>query len=224
MFDSRHCMASRIFTCTAKGFNSNAWHTMKLRFYKTAVTAFLDGAVVSILEADSSLEGRCSLSSTYDPNLFANLSVKPLNARVPASKMKASATSCAPGFEPGKAIDGTARTFWHSERDPVVPLPQSITLDLGGTYEVDMVTYLPGQYWPSGIITEYNLYTSLDGVQFQKAASGKWENNKAIKIVKFPAVKTAFIKLEAISGTNGNAAVAEIAVYRAGDPGNGTKK
>jgi galactosylceramidase len=214
-----------ICTGTVKGFDSNAWHTMKLRFYKTAVTAFLDGAeVVSLPNAEGSLKGRCSLSSTYDPNLFANLSVKPLNARVPAAGMKASATSSAPGYEPEKAIDGDERTFWHSAWEPVAPLPQSITLDLGGTFEVDMVTYLPRQNGPNGIITEYNLYTSPDGVQFQKATSGKWENSKAIKIAKFSAVKAAFIKLEAVAGVNGNASAAEIAVYRAGDSVNDIKK
>jgi galactosylceramidase len=216
--------AKPIRTGTVAGFDGNAWHTMKLRFYRTSVMAFLDGTEVgSLAEAEGSLQGRCSLSSTYHPNLFANLSVKPLNARVPAAGMKASATSNAPGYEPGNAIDGDERTFWHSSWEPVAPLPQSITLDLGGTFEVDMITYLPRQNGPNGIITEYNVYTSQDGVQFQKAATGKWENNKAVKLTKFTAAKARFIKLEALAGTVGCASAAEIGVYRAGDSDNDHK-
>jgi galactosylceramidase len=206
-----------------KDFDGNAWHTVKLRFFKTNLKISVDGKLVGPLpEIENNLEGRCFLGSTYHPNCFANLNVKPLaSCRIPASGMKAQATSDCTDHDPQKAIDGNTNTCWHSAWNPMAPLPQSLTVSLGGTINIDMVAYVPRQDTKSaGIITEYNLYASLDGSQFQKIAAGKWDGEKTRKLIRFPAIKASFIKLEALAGSGSCAAVAELAVYRAGDPGN----
>ena len=62
------------------------------------------------------------------------------------------------------AIDGNPETFWHTKWDKSDVLPQSITLNLGGTYKINKVAYLPRQSGSNGIITGYNVYVSTDGV------------------------------------------------------------
>jgi galactosylceramidase len=201
------------------GFDGSAWHTMKIRFFRTQIKAFLDGSeVVSIADAKKTktLQGRCFLASTYDPNRFGNLSVQPLDAAIPPSGMKATCSSFAVGDEPQNVLDGDAATIWHTPWAPAVPvpLPQSITLDLGGTFDIDTVTYLPREGGGNGTITAYNLYGSLDGSHFQRLAAGKWEADAARKVATFPAAKAAYVKLEATAGVGGFASAAEIRVYK----------
>ena len=65
---------------------------------------------------------------------------------VPHAQMTATATSYQSGNSPSAAIDDNCNTFWHTEYSPVrASLPQSITLDLGGSYGVDALTYVPRQ-------------------------------------------------------------------------------
>jgi galactosylceramidase len=203
------------------GYDGSAWHAVKLRFFNSRIQAFVDGKPVGpLLDGDHDLEGLCFLGSTYHPNCFANLKVKPLaSSRIPVSGMKAQATSNGPDYEPEKAIDGDLASCWHSNWSPMAPLPQALTVSLGATFNINLVAYVPRQDWkPTGIITEYNLYASLDGIQFQKIASGKWDSEQTKKVIRFPAIKAAFIKLEALAGSNGCAAVAELAVYQDGAP------
>lgn len=63
---------------------------------------------------------------------------------IPYWQMKATATSEQAGADVAKnAIDGNPSTMWHTDWSLSDPLPQSITLDLGGTYDVNKVSYLP---------------------------------------------------------------------------------
>ena len=129
--------------------------------------------------------------------------------------MKATATSSLPGdYEAGKALDGDLKTMWHSANASTDPLPQSITIDLGGSHEINRMAYVP-RTSGNGIITAYNLYASMDGKEFNLLASGKWEENSATKYVDFPATKASFLKLEATAGVKGFASAAEINFYEA---------
>src|SRR4051812_36274501 len=64
-------------------------------------------------------------------------------AVIPQSQMTATASSVKTGNEASKAIDGNNATLWHSQTYPVIPMPQSITLNLGGTYNVSKLRYQP---------------------------------------------------------------------------------
>ncbi|NHW39010.1 hypothetical protein GQF04_31510, partial [Paenibacillus aceris] len=104
---------------------------------------------------------------------------------------------------------------WHTKWDKSDPLPQSITLNLGGTYDVNKIKVLPRQGGGSnGIITAYNVYASTDGVQYTKVSSGTWAKDATEKTAEFPVTRASFIKLEATAGYNGWASAAEINVYR----------
>lgn len=131
---------------------------------------------------------------------------------VPQSQMTAAATSFQPGWEPAKAIDGDPTTLWHTEWDPVqVYPPQSITLDLGGSYDVTGLRYLPRQDgYINGIITSYNIYASQDGTSFTKISSGSWPLDASEKTATFDATGIHYIRLEGVQAGNNFVSAAEI--------------
>jgi galactosylceramidase len=199
------------------GFDSNAWHHLKLRFFRNQLTAFIDGTeVAKLTDTSKSPRGLCYLGCTYDPNLFDNVRLEHLDIPIDLAGMRATATSTFSGGEYGaeKVLDGDLKTFWHSAKTGANPFPQSVTIDLGKSYEINRIAYIPRKDSVNGIITSYNLYASLDGKEFKLLASGKWKNNSTTKYIDFPATKAAFIKLEAIDGVNGFATAAEIEIYQ----------
>jgi predicted alpha-1,2-mannosidase len=84
---------------------------------------------------------------------------------VPQSQMTATATSAQAGYPPANAIDDNCSTFWHTEYSPArVYPPQSITLQLGGSYNTDGLTYIPRQDGNlNGVVTAYTVYVSPGG-------------------------------------------------------------
>src|SRR5699024_9878768 len=68
------------------------------------------------------------------------------------------------GNAPESIFDGDDRTIWHSQWSPYEELPQHITIDLGDTYEVDTLKYVPRKDGEqNGTITSYHIYVSDDG-------------------------------------------------------------
>ena len=205
-----------------KGFDGNVWHHLKIAFLRTGIKAFVDKVQVANLSNETrSMQGRCFLASSYDPNLFDNIRVNVLDAPLDPSRMKIHASSVyGPGNEAEKVLDGNPATIWHSGQSPAGAFNQSLVIDLGGNVEIDMVSYLPRQDSQTGLITAYNLYASQDGVTFTKIASGSWKKDNALKVATFTAVKAAFIKLEATEAGGGNmAAAASIHIYAHGTDG-----
>lgn len=132
---------------------------------------------------------------------------------IPQSQMTATATSNHNGYEASKVVDGENATMWHTEWSPMANLPQSLTINLGGTYIITKLRYLPRQDNDSnGIITDYTISTSMDGVTFTKVSSGTWVDDKTEKIAAFTAVSANYVKLTAISGHGGFASAAELNV------------
>lgn len=146
-------------------------------------------------------------------------SIPVLLSLIPQSQMTATATSWHSGYEPSKAIDGDPNTMWHSEWSPYQALPQAITLNLGGTYNVSGLQYQPridsGGGSSNGIITSYNIYVSTDGKTFEKVASGTWALDKTQKAASFTASGIRYVRLEAVQGYNGYASAAEINIIGA---------
>lgn len=136
---------------------------------------------------------------------------------IPKSKMSATATSeenTKSNDVAANVLDGNSESLWHTKWNSSDSLPQSITLNLGGKYKLGNFSYLPRQNKNNGNITTYNLYTSIDGINFTKQISnGKWENNAFEKFVKLPSVEASYVKLEALEGVGNWAAAAEINAY-----------
>jgi hypothetical protein len=133
--------------------------------------------------------------------------------------MTATATSQHSGCEASKAIDGNVNTMWHTPFNPywfyvpLVSLPQSIMLNLGGTYSVTALHYLPRQDgYLNGAISSYRIYVSTDGSNFTLIKAGNWVDDQTEKAATFAPTRASYIRLEAAAGHNGYACAAELNV------------
>ncbi|GAA0741084.1 DUF4073 domain-containing protein [Clostridium oceanicum] len=136
--------------------------------------------------------------------------------KIPSDKMTAEATSAHSSSEGAdKVIDGNTSTIWHTRygRDKA-ELPQSITLSFDKVYEISRFSYVPRQSGNNGHITEYNLYTSVDGENYKLVSHGNWRDNSKTKTVEFEKTNAKYIKLEALNGHGGFATASELKVYR----------
>ncbi|RIX52389.1 hypothetical protein D3P08_12975 [Paenibacillus nanensis] len=171
------------------------------------VTALATGtAVITAAAKDASGITATATLNVYEPN-----------EQIPQSQMTASATSFHPGDEPSKALDGDPATMWHTPWYST-QLPDSITLDLGGSYVVNQLNYTPRTSGQNGIITSYNLYASTNGTEFTLVASGAWEGDASVKKLRFAGTPATHLRLEATAGVGNFASAAELQVFRvAGD-------
>ncbi|MDQ6423283.1 endo-alpha-N-acetylgalactosaminidase family protein [Paenibacillus sp. LHD-117] len=154
-------------------------------------------------------------TTTDGSNLTATskVTVYEANVLIPQSGMTATATSVQPGAEGTKALDGDPSTAWHTAWSPP-HLPESITIDLGGSYPINELKYLPRSDAGNGTITKYNLYVSTDGETFTLAATGNWARSNTEKSVIIPKTTASYVKLEAVEAVGNFASAAEINVYR----------
>jgi hypothetical protein len=90
------------------------------------------------------------------------------------------------------AIDGNVATFWHSEfsgQQP--PLPHTLTIDLGGTFDVSALRYLPRQDGSlNGTIGSYEVHVTENCASqtWTRVAQGTWLEataNAGRKIARF---------------------------------------
>ena len=139
---------------------------------------------------------------------------------IPQSAMTATADSYQAHYaswccEPQFAIDGDPGTLWHSQFTPYQAPPHEITIDLGGSFDVSGISYLPRQDGnPNGIITSYQVLVSKDGTTFTPAASGNWAADPTLKNVGFPSVAgVRYVRLVGLQGQNGFISAAEINVF-----------
>lgn len=135
----------------------------------------------------------------------------PWPAFVPDAGLTVTATSYHPGYYPQYAVDGNINTFWHTEWDPLAPLPQSITVDMGSAHTVHGLVYLPRQDGgTSGTITGYTISVSTDGTTFTPVASGSWPADTSTRSAAFPATDARYVRLTATSSIAGYASAAEL--------------
>jgi len=111
------------------------------------------------------------------------------------------------------AIDGNPYTRWHSKWIEQNQYPSNLTIDLGETRTITQLSYLLRQdESPNGRILSYNIYTSTDGVNYQKVTSGTWENSKKQQFATFNPVTAKCVKLEVKNGMNGFASAVEVEI------------
>lgn len=161
-------------------------------------------------------ETRQKVEALNTPTLIAPIweatDAKPVKPLAVLSKkiMKASANSEESTGSASKAIDGKTDTFWHSTWTPN-QYPYNLTLELGDTRTISQLSYLPRQDWSeNGRILTYNIYTSVDGITYDKISSGTWENNSDKKMATFTPVTAKYVKVEVTKGQNGFASAAEV--------------
>ncbi|PRT31857.1 M60 family metallopeptidase [Bacillus wiedmannii] len=161
-------------------------------------------------------ETRQKVEALNNPTLIAPIweatDAKPVKPLAVLSKkiMKASANSEESTGSASKAIDGKTDTFWHCSWTPN-QYPYNLTLELGDTRTISQLAYLPRQDGSeNGRILIYNIYTSVDGVKYDKISSGTWENNSNKKNATFNPVTAKYVKVEVTNGQNGFASAAEV--------------
>ncbi|MCM2483688.1 alpha-L-fucosidase [Burkholderia glumae] len=154
------------------------------------------------------------VGAAWSPNSSRpKLPTQPNRCEHPVTPVAAYASAWHSGEGPMRAIDGysdkDAETCWSTwSSDGSLTLPQSITIDLGGTYSgIGALEYLPKQFnrnnSTDGDITSFRILTSTDGVSFTQVASGNWDADHTMKYVEWPAANAAYVRIEAQAGTGG---------------------
>ena len=132
------------------------------------------------------------------------------------------------GHELTNAFDGDFTTFWHTSwAEEALSYPPTVDIDLGDTYNVTALEYTPHEGSGNVSIADYEIYVSDLAADFGEAvASGtwSWSGNSDAKTVTFSAKAGRYLRLVAISETNGKecAAAAEINVFSVAAIDNGS--
>jgi hypothetical protein len=111
--------------------------------------------------------------------------------------------------DPGLAVmsfDNDPSTIWHTRWSTGIdPYPHEIRIDLGNLYRVSKFTYLTRQDGENGRIRDYQLYISMDTLNWGPAVStGQWINTAAPQtIVLDSAMPGHYFRLVALSEVNG---------------------
>lgn len=131
----------------------------------------------------------------------------------------ASVDSYSPDYPAVLALDGDPQTIWHTEFvGATPPYPHEITIDLGQPSRTSAFQYVPRQDSSNGRVKAWELYVSRDGKEWgEKAASGEWSDDGAVKTVPLRAEGIHFVKLRGLSSVNGQPmmSAAEVIVLKA---------
>ena len=176
------------------------------------------GAVVCRLRFPGDGDGYAPASPAVDEPVlpgWPELPEAPPGTPVPADVMTASASSSEAGHDAAIVLDGDPRTHWGSRTssEPRDPLPQHLTLDLGGPRTLTAVRYRPRIDSFEGIATRYTYQVSDDGVAFSPVQSGTWDRDALPKDVGLPDVKARYLRLLVEVGASGCASASELIPY-----------
>jgi hypothetical protein len=207
----------------AVSFPIKTWHTMSLILNGTQIQGVIDGVTVASITDNSYTHGMAGVGlKDWTAAQFDNFRVDSppgITQIIPQSQMTAAAGNSAAGFPASNVVDGDTSTFWQTDFTcvggchPLVALPQSITVSLGGSYNLSELRYLPRQDGSqNGIITSYNVYVSGDGTTFTLAATGSWAADTTEKSASLSAVNASYVRLEATATVGGYVAASEITV------------
>ncbi len=118
------------------------------------------------------------------------------------------------------AFDGNPSTYWHTEWYLSQPAhAHEIQIDLGATYELSELRYLPRQDTSNnGQVKDFQVFLSNDTSKWGSAiASGTFANSKAEQSVSVPLTTARYVRFVALSEVKGRVftSVAEITAYGA---------
>ena len=136
------------------------------------------------------------------------------------------------GHDCTNAFDRDDTTYWHTEyaQDTIsAQLPHRLDIDLGQTYNVRAITYLPRQDDSrNGIIGQYEISLSLDDPQQLRSdigtitTEGTWSDDQTRKTVNLASpVRARYFRLRALTeaGDRGNwTSAAQIDIYEDDGP------
>jgi hypothetical protein len=117
------------------------------------------------------------------------------------------------------AFDGNLSTIWHTRyTGGSAAMPHEIQINLGASYAVSGLRYLPRQDGGTGAangrIGQYEIYVSADGTNWGAAvATGTFANNASQKEVRFTAKSGQYLRLRALSEVAGNPWTSAAEIY-----------
>ena len=121
---------------------------------------------------------------------------------IPTSGMRATAGDSQSGYGPELALDGKSNTKWETNWYTSNRNDHWVILDLGGSYPVDGLRYLPRQDAQlNGTITKYEIWGSNNGTDFVKVSSGEWAENHDWKSASFGPYNMTHLKLVVLDGS-----------------------
>lgn len=141
------------------------------------------------------------------------------SAKYGVSKEKWKVTSVSSGYSKSveRIIDGNPDTDWGFGNDEN-KLPQTVVIDMGELISIKGFTYTPQQIGNNlNLISNYELYTSVDSFYWDKQSEGEFSNikhNPIEQVKSFAAVKARFLKFVATTavGKAQTVSIAEIGV------------
>lgn len=110
-------------------------------------------------------------------------------------------------------LDSRTNTIWHTHSS--VNHPHSIILKTSVAYGISGLSYTSGKYDTCGIITDYLIEISEDSISWDTVASGEWDTDSVISLVRFDATWGNYVRLTSLASYNGNprASAAQIHLY-----------
>lgn len=147
------------------------------------------------------------------------------NQLISNKDMKVEASTFAAESPVKNVIDGNINTFWHSNYSDNKVLPEHIMVDLGASYQLSQVNYLPRQDGShNGDITKYKVEISKDGKDFIPVVIGTFANDgnsildrNEYKKVKFDKTEGRFVRFTALESlgdsVNAYASAAELQFF-----------
>ncbi|MBQ7099015.1 MAG: Ig-like domain-containing protein, partial [Oscillospiraceae bacterium] len=103
------------------------------------------------------------------------------------------------------AVDNDLNTIWHTDWYGTSRDNHWIQFEITEDYAVDGLRYKPritGN--TNGIITQYDILVSNDGVTFESVAAGNWAGDRNWKVVEFDAQNVKYVRLLAVDAITDN--------------------
>ncbi|MGM9758781.1 MAG: discoidin domain-containing protein, partial [Parabacteroides sp.] len=101
-------------------------------------------------------------------------------------------------------FDGNPATQW---KQTAARMPIDLVIDLAAEQTLTGFRYLPDQNrWSAGILFNYEFFVSTDGTNWKKVSEGEFsniKNNPLWQTRTFEAVAARYVKLRALSNTDG---------------------
>ena len=120
--------------------------------------------------------------------------------------MTVSAGDSQRGEGPDKAIDDDASTVWHTNWYSGPNHDNHwFQIELDEVYSVAGLRYQPRQSGPNGIITEYEIWASMDGENWTTVAEGSWAQDASWKEAEIDNVAAKYIRLVTINAASDQA-------------------
>ncbi len=129
------------------------------------------------------------------------------------------------GMPLSAAFDGNKKSYWHTPftfvdgKTIAEEYPHYITVILPEKTKVSGLLYVPRTDNATGTFVDYNIYTSIDGVNFtlEKSGSFSYKSGSATNflptLVSFPEKEITAIKIESEKTLGGHGSAAEIELY-----------